>query len=61
MKLLASTKNKITKGENSKNVAYLGINYVVLITCNIVNNSYQQNSRSLFQINLFWKNRLVNY
>ena len=43
-KLLGSTKNKITKNENSENVAYLEITEVVLlIHCNVVNNSYQQN------------------
>ena len=42
MKLLGSTKIKITKDENFKNVSYLEINEVVLIHCNIVNNSYQQ-------------------
>ena len=48
MKLLSSTKSKITNDENDKNGSYLEINEVVLVHCNIVNNSYQQNSRVLF-------------
>ena len=47
MKLLGSTKSKITKDKNGKNVPYLGIKEVVLTQCNVVNNSYQQNSRIL--------------
>ena len=41
MNLLASTKNKITKDENSKIVLHLDITEVVLVHCNIVNNDYQ--------------------
>ena len=48
MKLLRSTKSKITKNENGENVPYLEINEIVLIHCNVVNNSYQQNSRVLY-------------
>ena len=44
MKLLGSTKSKITKDKNGKNVPYLEITEVVLTHCN-VNNSYQQKSR----------------
>ena len=40
MKLLGSTKNKITKNENVENVSYLEITEVVLIHCNVVNNNY---------------------
>ena len=47
MKLLGNTKSKITKDENGENVPYLDITEVVLIDCNVVNNSYQQNSRVL--------------
>ena len=47
MKLLGSTKQKITKYENGDNTPYLEIAEVVLIHCNVVNNSYQQNSRVL--------------
>ena len=46
MKLIRSTKSKLTKDENSENVPYLEITEVVLI--NVVNNSYQQNSRALY-------------
>ena len=48
MKLLGSTKSKITKDENGENVPHLEITEVVLIYCNIVNNDYQQNSRVLY-------------
>ena len=48
MKLLGSTKIKITKNENAENVPNLKITKVVLVHCNIVNNNYQQNSRVLF-------------
>ena len=41
MKLLGSTKSKITKNENDKNVSYLEITEVVLINCIVVNNSFQ--------------------
>ena len=52
MKLLGSTKNKITKGEN---VPHLEITEVVLVHCNIVNNDYQQDSRVL---HTFFPNKL---
>ena len=42
MKLLRSTKRKITKNENSENVPYLEMTEVVLIHFNVVNNSYQK-------------------
>ena len=45
MKLLGSTKRKITKDKNGEKVPYLEITEVVLIYFNIVNNSYQENSR----------------
>ena len=41
IKLLGSTKSKITKDENGENMLYLEINEVILIHCNVVNNSYQ--------------------
>ena len=47
MKLLRITKSKI-KDENGENVPSLEITEVVLIHCNVVNNSYQQNSRVLY-------------
>ena len=48
MKLLGSTKNKITKDKNGENVSHLEITEVVLVHCNIVNNDYQQDSRVLY-------------
>ena len=48
MKLLGSTKNKITKDKNGENVPHLEITEVVLVHCNIVNNDYQQDSRILY-------------
>ena len=48
MKLLGSTKSKITKRENGENVPYLEITEVLLIYCNVFSNSYQQNSRVLY-------------
>ena len=48
MKLLGSTKSKITIDENSENVPYLEITELVLIYWNFLNNSYQQNSRVLY-------------
>ena len=48
MKLLGGTKSKITKDKNGENVPYLEITEVVLTHCNVVNNSYQQNSRVLY-------------
>ena len=48
MKLLRSTKNKITKDKNGENVPCLEITEVVLIHRNIANNDYQQDSRVLY-------------
>ena len=48
MKLLGSTKNIIDSDKNSKNVPKLENLEVVLVHCNLVNNSYQQHSRVLF-------------
>ena len=48
MKLLGSTKNKITKDKNGENVPHLEITEVVLVQCNMVNNDYQQDSRILY-------------
>ena len=47
MKLLGSTKNKITKDKNVENVSHLEITEVVLAHCIIVNNDYQRDSRVL--------------
>ena len=41
MKLLGSTKNKITKDKNGENVPHLEITVVLLVHCNIVGNDYQ--------------------
>ena len=48
MKFLVSTKNKMSKDENGKNVPHLQINEVVFVHCNIANNDYQHDSRVLF-------------
>ena len=49
MKLLGSTKNKITKDINGENVPHLEITEVVLVHCNI-NNDYQARFKSLVHI-----------
>ena len=51
MKLLGSTKNKITKDKNGENVLHLEINEVVLVHCIMVNNDYQHDSQVLFITN----------
>ena len=48
MKLLGSTRSKITKDENGENVPRLEITEVILIDCNIVKNDYEQDSRVLY-------------
>ena len=48
MKLLQNTKSNVTINKNGENVPYLEITEVVLIHCNVSNNSYQQNSRVLY-------------
>ena len=48
MRLLGSTKNKITKVKNGENVPHLEITEAILVHCNIVNNDYQQDSRVLY-------------
>ena len=45
MKLLGSTKNRITKDKNGENVPHLEIIEAVLVHCNIVNNDCQHDSR----------------
>ena len=47
MKLLESTKGKITKDENGENVPHLEITEG-LVHCSTVNNDYQQDSRVLY-------------
>ena len=48
MKLLGSTKNKITKDKKVENVPHLEIKKVVLVDCNIVHNDYQQDWKVLY-------------
>ena len=48
MELLGSTSNIIDADKNSENVRRLENVEVVLVHCNLVNNSYQQLSRVLF-------------
>ena len=48
MKLLGSSKSKITKDENGEGVPNLEVVEVVLVHCNLVNNDYQQESRVLY-------------
>ena len=48
MKLLGSTKDIIDSDKNSENVPRLENVEVVLVHCNLVNNSYQQASKVLF-------------
>ena len=58
MKLLGSTKNKITKDKNGENAPHLEITEVKLVHCNIVNNDYQQDSRVLYTFvpnKAFWQ------
>ena len=50
MKLLGSTKNKITKHKNGENMPHLEITEVILVHCNIVNNDFQQDSRVLYML-----------
>ena len=59
MKLFGSTKSKTTKDKNAESVLYLEITEVVLIHCNVVNNSYQQSQVSC--IHLLLTNHLVSY
>ena len=48
LKLLGSPKSKITKKGNGEYVPHLEITEVVLVHCNIVNNNYQQDLRTLY-------------
>ena len=48
IKLLGSSKSKITKDKNGENVPHLEITEVLLVHCNIFNNEYQQDSRVLY-------------
>ena len=48
MKLLASTKKDVDQDKDGENVIKLESVEVVLVHCNLVNNSYQQASKVLF-------------
>ena len=48
MKLLGSTKSKLTKDKNGENVPHFENTDKVLIHCNIVSNNYPQNSKVLY-------------
>ena len=48
MKLLGSTKSRITKDGKCENVPNLEVTELTLIHCNIVNSNYQQDSRVLY-------------
>ena len=48
IKLLRSTKNKLTKDEKGENVPHLEIAEVVLVHRNNDNNNYQRDSRVLY-------------
>ena len=48
MKLIGSTKSKITEGENGEDVPDLEVKKVGLVHCDIFNNNYQQKSRALY-------------
>ena len=48
MKLLGNTSSIIHADKNSENVPKLENAEVVLVHCNLVNNSYQQHSKVLF-------------
>ena len=60
MRLLGSTKSKITEQENDENLPYLEITEIVLILWNVVNNSYQKKIQESC-IHLFLINHLVSY
>ena len=60
MKLLGTTKNKITKDKNGENLSHLEIAEVVLVHCNIVNNDIINRIQESC-IHLFLLNRLLNY
>ena len=48
MKLLGSTKSKITKDKNGENVPHLEVAELVSVHCSLVNKDYQQDSRILY-------------
>ena len=48
MKLLGSTKSKVTKDKNGENVPHLEVVELVLAHCSLVDNDYQQDTRILY-------------
>ena len=48
MKLLGSTRSKVTKNKDGENFPHLEITEVVLVQYNIANNNYKRNSRVLY-------------
>ena len=48
MKLLASTKKDVDKDKDGEDVPKLESFEIVLVHCNLANNSYQQASKALF-------------
>ena len=48
MKALGSTKSKITKDKNDKDVPHLEITEMVLVHCYIFNSDYQKDLRVLY-------------
>ena len=48
MKLLGSTKKDVDEDKNEEHISKLESVEVVLVHCNLVNNSYQQASKVLF-------------
>ena len=58
MKLLESTKNNVNQDKDGEDVPKLESVEVVLVHCNLVNNSYQQASKVLFTS--VPKNNMVN-
>ena len=50
MKLLGSTKSKMTEDKNGENIPHLEIVELVLVHCNLVDNNYQQDSRILYTL-----------
>ena len=58
MKLLGSSKSKVTKDENDENVPRLESNGVVLVHCSIVNYDYHNDLRVLYT---FFSNKSVIY
>ena len=47
IKLLGSTKGKMTKNRNAENLLHLKITEVILVHFNIISNEYESNSRVL--------------